>query len=315
MAISDLVHPDDPPFRLFDGDTRDPHREINQELRCVRHGGAAIWTALNAILVFNQQGRPLHFVLTMDDITQAKHTEEQIAELSKDLSNLSRDNTMGQVAAGLAHELNQPLTAIVQNADSALYAVDQMSAADPELRTTLEEIAEQSLRAGEIIRALRAFIRRDEGIRTDFDLAELVAQTQRLVIAEARAASATISAELDDLPLVNANRLQIAQVLVNLLRNAIEAVAENTDAERRVTVRAHRLGKQVLVTVADTGPGVSPDINLFTEFETTKPSGMGLGLSICHSIVQANDGRLWHERCEPRGACFRFTVNAAHSDF
>ncbi|WP_417743414.1 sensor histidine kinase [Salipiger sp.] len=311
MAISDLIHPDDPPFRLFAGDDGDPAGEINQELRCVRRSGAAIWTALNAILIFNQQGRPLHFVLTMDDITQAKHTEEQVAELSKDLSNLSRDNTMGQVAAGLAHELNQPLTAIAQNADSALYAVDQLSAVDPELRATLEEIAEQSVRAGEIIRALRAFIRRDEGIRTDFDLPELVAQTQRLVIAEARAAGATLTTELEDLPLVNANRLQIAQVLVNLLRNAIEAVAETTDGERRVTVRAHRLGQQVLVTVADTGPGVSPDVSLFTDFETTKPSGMGLGLSICQSIVQANDGRLWHEHADPRGACFRFTVDAS----
>ena len=78
-------------------------------------------------------------------------------------------------------------------------------------------------------------------------------------------------------------------------------------------MRAHRLGKQVLVTVADTGPGVSPGVSLFTDFETTKPSGMGLGLSICQSIVQANDGRLWHERSEPRGACFRFTVNASEN--
>ncbi|MCR8546561.1 PAS domain S-box protein [Salipiger sp. P9] len=311
MVFADLSHPADPPFLLFDRERRDAPREINHEMRCLRRGGETIWIAVNAIQIFNQEGKPLHFVLTMDDITQAKQTEAQIAELSKDLSNLSRDNTMGQVAAGLAHELNQPLTAIAQNADSALFAVDQMTGADPALRETLEEIAEQSMRAGDIIKALRGFIRRDDGNRTDFDLGELVQQTLRLVTAEARAAGASMVCELGDLPPVNANRLQIAQVLVNLLRNAIEAVAENDRGERRVTVRACRQDGQVLVTVEDTGPGVDPKISLFTDFETTKSSGMGLGLSICKSIVQANDGRLWHEGAEPHGACFRFTVNAA----
>ncbi|WP_375691684.1 cache domain-containing protein [Pseudooceanicola sp. LIPI14-2-Ac024] len=309
MSFSDLAHPEDPPFLMFDGDQGGVPHEINHELRILRRDGSAIWVAVNAIMIFNQEGRPLHFVLTMDDVTQAKQTEDQIAELSRELSNLSRDNTMGQVAAGLAHELNQPLTAIAQNADSALFAVDQLDGADTELRATLEEIAEQSMRAGEIIKALRAFIRRDEGIRTEFDLAELVEQTKRLVIAEARTARVAITAELGALPQVHANRLQIAQVLVNLIRNAVEAVGDSDHTERRVLITAHRHEGQVLVVVADTGPGVDPAINLFADFETTKPSGMGLGLSICQSIVQANGGRLWHESRDPHGARFCFTVD------
>ncbi|EAQ02324.1 two-component hybrid sensor and regulator [Pseudooceanicola batsensis HTCC2597] len=308
MALADLVHPDEPLFLLSDGHGEDAPRAFNHEMRCLRRDGATVWTLVNAILIFNQEGKPIHYVLTMDDITPAKQTEDQIAELSKDLSNLSRDNTMGQVAAGLAHELNQPLTAIAQNADSALYSVDQIAGDHDGLRQTLEEIAEQSMRAGEIIKALRSFIRRDEGIRTDFDLGELVEQTKRLVIAEARAAGATIEADLADLPPVHANRIQIAQVLVNLLRNAVEAVADCESCDRRVLVRAERQGDQVLVAVEDTGPGVDPGISLFTEFETTKPTGMGLGLSICQSIVHANGGRLWHEPAEPQGARFCFTV-------
>ncbi|RYH10123.1 cache domain-containing protein [Tropicimonas sp. IMCC6043] len=311
MTFSDLAHPDAAPAMLFDGTHGDIPREINHEMRCRRSSGEVIWTSVNAIMIFNQKGKPLHVVLTLDDITQAKKTEEQIAELSKDLSNLSRDNTMGQMAAGLAHELNQPLTAIAQNADSALYALDQMAGESTEVREILDEIAAQSLRAGEIIKALRSFIRRDDGGRSEFDLAELVEQTKRLVTAEARAVGASIDSELDDLPMVVANRIQVAQVLVNLLRNAIESVGEAIRAERRVMVRARREDGTVLVSVIDTGPGVDPGITLFSQYETTKPGGMGLGLSICQSIVEANGGRLWHEPVEPHGACFHFTLTAS----
>ncbi len=311
MTFAELGDPKEPPVLLFGAEQHGAPREVNQEMRCQRRDGKGIWTSVNAILIFNQEGRPLHVVLTMDDITQAKHTEDQVAELSKDLSNLSRDNTMGQVAAGLARELNQPLTAIAQNADSALFAVEQMSGVDHGLRETLDEIAEQALRAGEIIKALRSFIRRDEGIQTDFDLSELVAQTSRLISAESRAAGVEVIADLGNLPCVNANRLQIAQVLVNLMRNAIEAVAEGDGDDRRVIVEARREGAQVSVCVSDTGPGVAPGVSLFTEFETTKAAGMGLGLSICQSICQANGGRLWHQPRTPCGAMFCFTLQAS----
>lgn len=314
MDFGDLAHPDDPLFLLFDTAQPEVPQEINHELRCLRSDGEVIWVAVNAIMIFNHDGKPLHYVLTMEDITQSKQTEDQIAELSRELSNLSRDNTMGQVAAGLAHELNQPLTAITQNADSALYSVDQLGNPDKELRNTLEEIAEQSMRAGEIIKALRAFIRRDEGIRSDFDLAGLVEQTRHLVIAEARAANVSISADLGRLPPVHANRLQIAQVLVNLIRNAIEALASTDQADRHVHLTAHCQDNQILMIVSDNGPGVDPKINLFADFETTKPTGMGLGLSICQSIVQANGGRLWHESREPHGARFYFTVGVAEPE-
>ncbi|MHC9237054.1 sensor histidine kinase [Pseudooceanicola sp. 502str34] len=311
MTFADLADPSDPPFLLPAADTGATPQEINHEMRCLRHDGTAIWTMVNAILSFNQEGRPLHFVLTMDDISHAKRAEEQITELSKDLSNLSRDNTMGQMAAGLAHELNQPLTAIAQNADSALFAIDQMAVADPELRHTLEEIADQSMRAGEIIKALRGFIRRDEGMKTAFDLPELVQQTRRLVMAEARVAGIAVLCETGPLPPVNANRIQIAQVLVNLMRNAIEAVAESGQAGGQVRVTASVEDGCVRVAVTDTGPGVDPEITLFSEFETTKVNGMGLGLSICKSIVEANGGRLWHEPAPEGGATFLFTVALA----
>ncbi|MEC7256553.1 MAG: ATP-binding protein, partial [Pseudomonadota bacterium] len=154
----------------------------------------------------------------------------------------------------------------------------------------------------------------DEGIRTDFDLPELVAQTTRLVVAEARAADVKISADLGALPQVNANRIQIAQVLVNLLRNAIEAVFEAGGDDRRIVVTAWAEAEQLRVAVTDTGPGVDPGISLFTDFETTKASGLGLGLSICRSILASNGGRLWHEPVAEGGARFVFTIDIALPD-
>ncbi|WP_068112658.1 cache domain-containing protein [Tropicimonas marinistellae] len=310
MTFSDLSLPGAPPFLTQWNGGSGKDDEINHEMRCLRKGGRTIWTSVNAIRVHNQEGKALHFVLTMDDISLNKEKEEKISQLNKDLSYLSRDNTMGQLASGLAHELNQPLTAIAQNADAALMTVEQHPQADAELREILEEIESQSLRAGEIIRALRAFIRKDEGVRTVFDIEELLDQTQRLVIAEAHDVGAKITTDMENLPPVEANRVQVAQVLVNLLRNAIEAVAETSDREKHVTVRAGRRGDQVIICVIDNGPGVDPSINLFTQFETTKPGGMGLGLTICRSIVQENGGRLWHEASETGGARFCFTLNA-----
>lgn len=314
LTFSDLVVRQDRAISQFYGEIGGQDGEFSGEVRCRRKSGERIWTSVNAIMVHNQEGVPLHLVLTMDDITQDKLREEQISELNKDLSSLSRHNTMGQMAAGLAHELNQPLTAIAQNADSALLTLDQLPVKDPELREILKEIEEQSLRAGDIIRALRGFVRKDEGVRTVFDLDELVAQTERLVIAEAHAAEVTIHTDLADLPPVEAIRIQVAQVLVNLLRNAIESLASGREGDRKITVTAAVKDKMVHVCVEDNGPGVDPNINLFQTFESTKADGMGFGLSICQTIVQTNGGELWHERVDDHGARFCFSLAVAGLD-
>lgn len=315
MRLRELVHPEDPTFvgAFFTTDGGD--FAVNREMRCVRKDGSTIWITLNEILVRDEQGKPLHAVLTMDDITHSKRAEAQIVQLNRDISHLARGNTMGQMAAGLAHELNQPLTAIAQNADTALLILDQLAVDEPELRDVLTEIEGQSLRAGEIIRALRSFISKDEGAATAFDLADLVRQTLHLIQAEAAEARVVVQTELaGDLPPIRGNRVQIAQVLVNLLRNAIEALAPapgcapDPSAERRVILSARREGAQVRIAVEDNGPGVAPGISLFAQFETSKPGGMGLGLSICRSILAANGGALWHEAVPPRGARFVFTL-------
>ncbi len=292
---------------------------INRDLRLSRKDGEVIWVTVNAITIRDTRGGAMHVVITMADITQMKRNEGQIERLNKDLSHLARGHTMGQMVSGLAHELNQPLAAIAQNADTALLVLSQQPASDPELREILTAIEDQSLRAGEVIRALRGFIRKDEGDRMRFDLAVLVEQTLQLLRAEATEASVTIETQLPaDLPAVEGNRVQVAQVIVNLLRNAIEAMAASGSPERRVVILAETCANSgvasgagrrfVRISVEDTGPGVDPSVHLFSQFETTKPTGMGLGLSICRSIVEANGGTIQYRRSGAGGAAFYFTL-------
>ena len=313
LRLEDLAAPD--ATSVWTSDHR--HSDVfamNRETQFHRKDGSPVWVRLNAILIRDSQGTPLHAVLTLDDITETRQQEAQIQRLNRDLSHLARGHTMGQMASGLAHELNQPLTAIAQNADTALLVLDQQPAPPGPLREILQEIERQSLRAGEIIRALRSFIRKDEGARSSFDFKELLAQSLYLVQADVTEAGVIVAPDLPaDLPRVEGNRVQVAQVLVNLIRNAVEAMAAERDNARRITLTARQEGGMLLVRVQDTGPGIAPGLALFAPFETSKPGGMGLGLSICRSIIETNGGTLWHEEGEARGATFCFTLPLHHA--
>ena len=313
MTMADLASPDQNiAWPVQEDGSRD--FAVNREVRLVRKDGVPIWVSINGNLSRDSAGNALHVMVTIDDITASREKETRIDQLNRDLSHLARGNTMGQMASGLAHELNQPLTAIAQNADTALLVLEQQPAPDAELREILQEIERQSLRAGGIIHALRSFIRKDEGARTSFDLGELLDQAMQLVRAEAAEAGVVIDRDLPpDLPPVLANRVHVAQVVINLLHNAIEAMAPDRDNERRVTLRASLQDGFVTVSVQDTGPGLEPGLTPFAQFDTTKRGGMGLGLSICKSMIEANGGRIWHEDGGTRGARFVFTVPAGRA--
>jgi len=235
--------------------------------------------------------------VTIDDITEAKVADVQIKTLNNDLTHYARLNTMGEMAAGIAHELNQPLTAITQNADAALSTVGEDPQASTELKEILEEIDGQAHRAGDIIRTLRGFVRKEEPSRSEIDLAELIGQTVSLVRSEAKENNVKLRTGATDVPHIYGVRVQVAQVLVNLLRNAIESIASTQGAgKREVLIQAVPTdGKKVNLCIEDTGPGIAPDVDPFAQFETTKADGMGLGLSICRGIVEAHGGKLWFE--------------------
>lgn len=247
------------------------------------------------------------------DLTERQATDARLQELQGELIHVSRLTAMGEMASALAHELNQPLGAIANylKGSSRLLGAGQAEKA----RTGLDKAAEQALRAGEIIRRLREFASRGETERRLESLPRIVEEAAALGLVGAREQGVIVRFLFDpEVDLVLADRVQIQQVALNLLRNAIDAM-ENS-LRRDLTVRLSPAeDRMALVSVSDTGPGIDPEVEgrLFQPFITTKPSGMGVGLSICRTIVEAHGGRLWVEETPGGGATFRFTLRAVES--
>lgn len=231
------------------------------------------------------------------EMTQRISTELQSLKLQNDLLHTGRLTTMGEMATGLAHELNQPLLAISQSADTAILVAKENNDCDAELLECLNDIQLQTQRAGEIIRALRQFISRDASNRCEVDINELARQSVRLIKSDARALNIKINVVEGVFPQPLADRVQIAQVLVNLLRNSVDAISGLPNSRLKaiahiVTVETSFKGGCVQVSVTDTGPGFESGVEPFKAFETSKKSGLGIGLSISQSIVQSHHGEL-----------------------
>jgi C4-dicarboxylate-specific signal transduction histidine kinase len=244
----------------------------------------------------------------INEISQRRNADAKILELNRDLSHFSRVNLMGQMATGLAHELSQPLTAITQNVDAAISTAKQQENVSVDLLSILSELDEQAHLGGDILRALRGFVRKDRGEKAPFDFNELLGQTDRLLHHEAMACGVTLIVKSAQVPFVVGNRVQIAQVLINLVRNAMEAISDSNSLIREISITTDLAADQVVVCVDDTGPGIDPNITLFKQFETSKKDGMGLGLSICRTIVEANGGRLWYDTAYTEKTRFCLTL-------
>jgi two-component system sensor kinase FixL len=251
------------------------------------------------------------------DLTGRRETERQVSELQSELVHVSRVSAMGTMASTLAHEINQPLTAIANYLETSRAMIGDSD--DPflgELAEALDLAAAQSLRAGTIVRRLREFVDGgDTGFRSErLDL--LVEEATSLALLGAHEAgikvTMSIAAGLDQ---VMVDRVQIQQVLVNLIRNAIQSMAASPLKELTIATAPDRHG-WVKVTVTDTGVGLDPEIRdrLFEAFATTKEDGMGLGLSICRTIVEAHRGRIWAEAAGGSGTAFNFCVPLASAD-
>jgi two-component system sensor kinase FixL len=236
-----------------------------------------------------------------------------LQELQTELVHISRLTAMGEMASALAHELNQPLSAIANYLKGAKRLLE--GRADDESKMisgAMDKAAEQSLRAGQIIRRLRDFVARGESERRVESINKLVEEANALALVGAKEHGVRVRLRIDPAhDLILADKVQIQQVLLNLLRNAIEAVAQSERRELLVSTRPSA-GGMVEVSVADTGPGISPDVapQLFQPFITTKPQGMGVGLSISRTIIEAHGGQIWTEANPGGGAIFRFTLRA-----
>ncbi len=230
--------------------------------------------------------------------------------LRRDLNHVGRVASMGELAASIAHELNQPLAAILSNAQVAQRLIERGEADAPDLREILADIVADDRRAGDVIRRLRAFVKKDEPQRVPLDLNGVVQDVLSLVRADATARTLTVTPELHPhLPPVMGDRVQLQQVILNLVVNGLDAMRDAADRTLLVSTEIDGEGA-VGVTVSDHGNGFAEGDRwrIFEPFYTTKPQGMGMGLAIARSVVEAHGGRLWAENNKEAGARFTFTL-------
>ncbi|MCI4592461.1 PAS domain S-box protein [Sphingobium sp. BYY-5] len=251
------------------------------------------------------------------DLTERRQTEQRLETLQSELIHVSRVSAMGTMASTLAHELNQPITAVANYVEGIRDLLANPDPADlPMIREALNDTASEALRAGHIVRRLRDFVARGEVEKTIEKLPALINEAAVLGLLGAREKGVEPQFDLDPYASpVLVDKVQIQQVLINLIRNAVEAMADCPMRKLTVTSRADQPGF-VRVTVADTGTGVAPDIarQLFAAFVSSKSEGMGLGLSICRTIVEANGGRIWMEPRNGGGTEFHFTLMRAQTE-
>ena len=246
------------------------------------------------------------------DITERKRAESELQRHRDELAHVTRISAMGELAASLAHELNQPLTAILSNAQAAQRFLAAKPADLEEIKDILKDIVEDNSRAGEVIRRMRALVKKEDLAFVPLDLAGVIRDIVQLVHSDAILRNVRISFESNSkLPFVRGDRVQLQQVALNLLLNAFDAMKDTPAAERAVVVRAETNGTgTVEVSVRDHGAGLTSDKldKVFQPFYTTKRDGLGMGLSISRSIIEAHGGRLWVENNPDRGATFRFAL-------
>lgn len=245
---------------------------------------------------------------------QAFCAREAARRHQADLAHVGRVSLMGEMAAGLAHEINQPLSAIVNFTSGCQRRLRASGAGDGEILKALDQITAQALRAAQIIRRMRDFIRKDEGTLAWVDVNQLVRNVADFADTDGRQPDVRIDLALSPgVPKVYADSIQIEQVLLNLVRNGLEAMKEPHRQPKRLSIRTAALEDgQVDVTVADTGSGLAPELieRIFDPFFSTKPLGLGLGLSISRSIIEAHGGRLWVEPDPMGGSRFHFSLSA-----
>jgi two-component system sensor kinase FixL len=292
--------------------------EYQTRKRYIRKDGSVVDGLLSACLVHDSQGQPLMYVSQVEDLTDRLRAEAEARESRDKLAHVTRLNLLGEMAAGIAHEINQPLTAIAAYAHASRRMIRTGATPVDELAGILEKIALQAERAGDVIRRLREFVRQRSSPRQLVKVEELIDGIVGLAEVDARIHDLTIQVDVDQqIQPVFADPVQIQQVVLNLLRNAIESMDDPGIFPRIITVHgAAREDDYVEISVKDQGGGISPDAErqLFKTFFSTKPAGLGMGLAISRRIVESHGGRLWFTKNPDRGTTFRLSLPAAVGD-
>jgi two-component system sensor kinase FixL len=283
--------------------------------RYIRSDGQTVHALLHCGIVHDKKGLPRMLVAQIEDLTQRLKAEEEVRLHRERLTHVARVSTMGEMATGIAHEVNQPLTAIANYAQACRRMIEAGMGDDPDVMETLTQISDEAIRAGGIIHRLRNLVRKRRSRRLLCNINELIRDVLMLAEADLRHHSLSLQLELaDGLPPILADDIQIQQVVLNLIRNGIDATLEANGRDDAITVRTS-LGRagEIEVAVIDMGVGFPEGAGseYFQPFFTTKESGMGLGLSISQSIITSHGGRLWFSRNAEGGSTVHFTLPVA----
>jgi C4-dicarboxylate-specific signal transduction histidine kinase len=267
---------------------------------------------VDVLLSVARPGEGDRTLLALVDVSERVRIQERLQQLRAEFAHTSRISVLGELAASIAHEVNQPITGAAMSARAALRWLDKEPPDAAKARSSLERIVGDTTRAAEVIRGIRALAKKAGPQIDRLDINQAVHDVVTLTLAEAANNGVTVRTTLaDDLPMIEGDRVQLQQVVLNLVMNAIEAMSGDRDGARELVISTGPLDeKRVIIAVRDSGPGLdkaNPE-NVFDAFYTTKPSGLGIGLSICRSIVEAHGGQLWAVAGEPRGAIFQFTL-------
>jgi PAS domain S-box-containing protein len=314
-GTNDAVHPEDLPrvvelFKRAIASGKPFH--IDQRLR--RFDGEYRWFENRGVPIRDDSGRIAHWYVLLTDIEDRIRALAQLEQMQSDFAHMNRVSMMGELVASITHEVNQPITAAVTY---ALAARRFLSAEPPNFREVddaLSLIVKEGNRAGEVVERIRALIKKVPARKDAVAINDAILEVIALTRTEATNNSVSVRTQFaEGLPRVQGDRVQLQQVMLNLIVNAIQSMSGVKDGNRELQISTVSIEPEgVCVAVRDTGPGLSPESlsRLFEPFYTTKPDGMGMGLSICRSIIEAHGGRLWATGCEPRGALFQFTIRS-----
>jgi two-component system sensor histidine kinase DctS len=284
------------------------------ELRFQRKNGERFDALIYEAPLIDAEGRHTGWMGSVVDITERKRAEDLARQQQEKLQFTARLVTMGEMASTLAHEINQPLSAISSYTTGCLNRIEAGDLPRDELREALGKLASQAQRAGRVIRRIYDFVRRSEPQRTTCDINEVIDEAIGLIEADARKRSVRIVRDLaGNLPGLMADRVMLEQVFINLMRNGMDAMQTTSAEKRQLVVSTAAVDGGIMVGVADHGSGIAQDAaeNLFEPFYSTKPEGMGMGLNICRSIIEFHKGRLWVADNLGGGTTFHFTLPAA----
>ncbi len=284
----------------------------NEELIFKRSDGTFFCGSVTAVVVKDDHGEPLHYDGILEDITELKHAKDEAQKRREEIAHMGRVATMGELSASLAHELNQPLTAILSNAQAALRFLNSENTDLDEIREILSDIVADDRRAGKVIDRLRSLFRKGDCKIESVDIGELINDVISLIQAETSIRNVSIETSLEpEVSTVLGDKIQLHQVLINLIMNASEALTDVDTHPGKIVISTEIAEEaMVKVSVRDNGVGLTEEsIAKLTEpFFTTKPEGMGMGLSINKTIIDAHMGRLWAENNSDGGATFHFTL-------